>query len=56
MPDKSAREDNRFPAEVHLREKRKLRARKSKPGDLWFGLGMFGMVGWSQDDGTAKVI
>ena len=47
MRDEYDRADDRFPAQVHLREKRKLRARKTKPGDFWFGLGMFGMVGWS---------
>jgi len=35
-----------FPKEVRDREKRKLRSlRQGK--HVWFGLGMFGMVGWS---------
>lgn len=34
-------------AEVEKRSKRKLRARRRKGGGIWFGLGMFGLVGWS---------
>jgi ATP synthase protein I len=33
--------------EVGTREQRKLRARREKDRTLWFGLGMFGLVGWS---------
>jgi ATP synthase protein I len=29
------------------KEKRKLKARREKDRSVWFGLGMFGMVGWS---------
>ena len=36
-----------FPQETDVRERRKLRARKKKADGVWFGLGMFGMVGWS---------
>ena len=36
-----------FPDEVEVRERRKLRARSRRDEDVWFGLGMFGMVGWS---------
>jgi ATP synthase protein I len=43
-PQKAVRD---FPEEVEVREKRKLRARKKKADEVWFGLGMFGMVGWS---------
>jgi len=42
---KKLKED--FPAEVDVREKRKLRARKTKADVVWFGLGMFGVIGWS---------
>lgn len=37
---------NTFPRKVSEREKSKLDAEKQKRG-VWFGLGMFGMVGWS---------
>ena len=32
---------------VGTKARRRLRARRSRYGDLWFGLGMFGVVGWS---------
>ncbi|MCF8062918.1 MAG: AtpZ/AtpI family protein [Deltaproteobacteria bacterium] len=35
-----------WPEEVGAKEQRKLRARKEDRG-VWFGLGMFGLVGWS---------
>lgn len=33
--------------EVGRCERRKLRARARKEQSIWFGLGMFGLVGWS---------
>jgi ATP synthase protein I len=36
-----------FSEEVGLKETRRLRAREEKDRDVWFGLGMFGLVGWS---------
>jgi len=33
--------------EVKRREARKLRARRRKDERIWFGLGMFGLVGWA---------
>lgn len=33
--------------EVARKEARKLRARRRKDERIWFGLGMFGLVGWS---------
>lgn len=32
---------------VEEKEARKIRARQEKPRSIWFGLGTFGMVGWS---------
>ncbi len=32
---------------VGAKEARKLQARRAGPQDAWFGLGMFGLVGWS---------
>ncbi|MGW8161816.1 MAG: AtpZ/AtpI family protein [Desulfobulbales bacterium] len=37
----------KFPDEVGRREKRKVRSRQKTGGNVWFGLGMFGMVGWA---------
>lgn len=36
-----------FPNNVHIKEDRKVRARKHGKNEVWFGLGMFGMVGWA---------
>jgi ATP synthase protein I len=33
--------------QVRLKERRKSRARRQKEREVFFGLGMFGMVGWS---------
>ena len=33
--------------EVSSREERKIRARREKNRGVWFGLGMFGLIGWS---------
>ena len=35
-----------WPEEAGVKEQRKLRARKENRG-VWFGVGMFGLVGWS---------
>lgn len=37
----------RFAREVEAKEARKLRARREGERSIWFGLGMFGMVGWA---------
>jgi len=36
-----------LPEEIGGKAKRKIRARKEKERDVWFGLGMFGLVGWA---------
>ncbi len=36
-----------FQQEVIRKERRKLRARKSDKFTAWFGLGSFGLIGWS---------
>jgi ATP synthase protein I len=44
------REDKRrdeLTRRVALKENRKLKARRERDRSVWFGLGMFGMVGWS---------
>ncbi len=47
--DKSIRDKHQeeLGKRVGRREVRKIRARKNKDKDVWFGLGMFGLVGWS---------
>ena len=48
--DRSAAEEEQqrqLLTEVEKRRKRKLRARRQREHGIWFGLGMFGLVGWS---------
>jgi ATP synthase protein I len=50
MPETNERrksERERFPEEVGKREIRKTRSRKRKEESVWYGLGMFGLVGWA---------
>ena len=41
------RKDDRWEEQVGEKETRKLRARHRKDRSIWFGLGTFGVVGWS---------
>lgn len=45
--DRKAEAPKDFPEEVKSKEARKLRARNEGDRSVWFGLGMFGLVGWS---------
>lgn len=36
-----------FPEQVSSKERRKIKARKQGTSTAWFGLGMFGLVGWA---------
>lgn len=50
MPERDAPEEKpgeRFSRQVSRKEARKLKARGRKRRGVWFGLGMFGLVGWS---------
>ncbi len=47
MSDPSRRPSKRFPEEINVKERRKLLARRKKSDEVWFGLGMFGVVGWA---------
>jgi ATP synthase protein I len=47
MSNTEEQKKRNFPQEVDVRERRKLRARNRTGDEVWFGLGMFGMVGWS---------
>ena len=38
---------NKFSQQIAEKEKRKLKALRENKQSVWFGLGMFGMVGWS---------
>ena len=45
-PDDKLVEDN-LSEQVGVKEQRKMRARAETEQSIWFGLGMFGLVGWS---------
>ena len=47
MLEKLDKKERTFSTAVDIREKRKIRAEKKKQDQFWFGLGMFGLVGWS---------
>ena len=38
---------DRFSERVDRKERRKLEARRHRQEGMWFGIGMFGLVGWS---------
>ncbi len=40
-------EGNEFPKQVGVKEERKMKAREEGTRSAWFGLGMFGLIGWS---------
>ncbi|MFO7965835.1 MAG: AtpZ/AtpI family protein [Desulfobacterales bacterium] len=41
------RSNKKFPEEIGKKERRKIRAKKESDRNIWFSLGMFGLVGWS---------
>jgi ATP synthase protein I len=45
--DPQRRKDDDLIRGVGRKERRKIRARQQKERRVWFGLGMFGVVGWS---------
>lgn len=45
MPKNKSRQN--FIRKVERKEARKIKARRTKHRSIWFGLGMFGLVGWS---------
>lgn len=45
--DQRTEHEEQLEKEVGRRAERKLRARRERRRTAWFGLGMFGLVGWS---------
>lgn len=46
VPEKF-KEGEAFQEQVRIKSSRKLQARQEGERSIWFGLGMFGLVGWS---------
>lgn len=47
-PESGKKRKRSFAEEIEAREKRKIEGRRKKETyNAWFGLGMFGLVGWS---------
>ena len=47
MKPQDVNKDNLFSEQVEIKERCKLMAQREKKRSVWFGLGMFGLVGWS---------
>jgi len=49
LPPKNKRREafKRFGSQAQKKESLKIQGRKEKEDTVWFGLGMFGVVGWS---------
>jgi ATP synthase protein I len=47
MDDRSKKRQASLPETVGIKEARKLKAHREKDRGIWFGLGMFGLVGWA---------
>jgi hypothetical protein len=43
----SPRKNQEWEGSVRKKEQRKIRARSQKSHSIWFGFGMFGVIGWS---------
>lgn len=46
-PGDGDQHDTHVQERINRRAERKRRARRQRGGDVWLGLGMFGLVGWS---------
>lgn len=47
MDIKKENSKQKFEENIREKSKRKLKARREKQRGVWFGIGMFGLVGWS---------
>ena len=45
--DQKGREERNLPGTVGRKAARRINARKTADRSVWFGIGMFGMVGWT---------
>jgi ATP synthase protein I len=47
LKNSASSQETRFSAEVAAKAARKLRVQRHGKQGVWFGLGMFGLIGWS---------
>ena len=47
MSNKDKEKEQSLPGKVGTKAVRRLRARRTRDRNIWFGVGMFGVVGWT---------
>ncbi len=47
MSDEKSTSRDEFARRIEAKQQRKERARREERRSIWFGMGMFGLVGWS---------
>lgn len=47
MENENENSEKRFEKNVRKKSRRKIKARQEEQRGVWFGIGMFGLVGWS---------
>lgn len=47
MANKNSNSKNQLKENIREKSRRKIKAQKNKQKSVWFGIGMFGLVGWS---------
>ena len=47
MAEQDHKTEKQFEEQIKEKSRRKIEARKQKDRGLWYGVGMFGLVGWS---------
>lgn len=47
LPDRPENDAERMSKKIGSKAERKIRAREQEDRGVWFGLGMFGLVGWA---------
>lgn len=45
--DELSRQEEELLRQISVKERRRLRARRTQSEKIWFGLGTFGIIGWS---------
>lgn len=46
-PRKNLKKNDEFGREIRKKEERRLKGRQERDKSVWFGFGMFGLIGWA---------